>query len=269
MKKAIGALLVILLSSPPAVLAHGRTFRERKGTRENYGDRITKSLSESDNRVDRLAALGRVWGAAKFFHPYLAYKNIDWDGALIKAIPEVKAARTPEQYERAISKMLQVLNDPATTVDSTAVEPEKNASSSTSTKRNPTYYQSSNGVVTIKAIDWAASYAANNPEGYKKQPEMLQAIDKAELIALDCRFGDFSTMEAPTFYLRLYLDNVLPLLLQGSVPLGSKRYRVHNGYPPQRGNTSGGYSSSLVTDAPSTMNGRAQTKKPIVVIVDD
>src|SRR5215510_9733804 len=125
MKKAIGALLVILLSSPFAVLANERTFRERKANRENYEEPVTKFLTESDNHVERLAALGRVWGAAKFFHPYLAYKDIDWDGALIKAIPEVKAAQTPEQYQRAIDNMLQVLNDPATTVDLVKVEAEK------------------------------------------------------------------------------------------------------------------------------------------------
>ena len=268
MNKSIGSSVLILLLFASAVFGREGTLPERQAADEKYENSIDEPFNESDQQVERLAALGRVWGAAKFFHPYLAYKDIDWDGALIKAIPEVKAARTPEQYHRAMSNMLQVLNDPATMVDSVKDEAEGKKSSSTSTKRNPTYYQSSNGVVTIKAIDWAASYAANNPDGYKKQPEMLQEIDKAQLIAIDCRFGDVSTMEVPTFYLQLYLDNVLPLLLQGSVPLGTKRYRIHNGYPPQRGNTSGGYSSSLVTDAPTTINGRAQTRKPIVVIVD-
>jgi len=268
MNKAIGSSVLILLLLAAAVFGQERTIPERHAADEKYEYSIDEPINESGQQVERLAALGRVWGAAKFFHPYLAYKDIDWDGAVIKAIPEVKSAQTPEQYRQAISNMLQVLNDPATTVDSVKVEAERNTSSSTSTKPNPAYYQSSNGVVTIKAIDWAAAYATSNPDGYKKQPETLQEIGKAQLIALDCRFGDVSPMEVPTFYLQLYLDNVLPLLLQGSVPLGTKRYRVHNGYPPQRGNTSGGYSSSLVTDAPSTINGRAQTRKPMVVIVD-
>src|SRR5262249_23408753 len=263
MKKAIGALLVILLSSPPAVLAHERTLLERKAPGEQSEDRTDKS--PTDNQVERLAALGRVWGAAKFFHPYLAYKNIDWDEALIKAIPAVKVARTTEQFREALTNMFQVLNDPATIVEAVSAEQRTEEFSSTGTSKNPVYYQVSNGVVTIKAIDWAMAYSTENPDGYKKQPAMLKEIDKAELIALDSRFGNLSALELPSFYLRLYLDNVLPLLLQGSVPLGTKRYRVHNGYPPQRGNTSGGYTSSLVIDAPSTINCRAQTRKPIVV----
>ena len=44
----------------------------------------------SENQTERLAALGKLWGAVKFFHPFLAYRDIDWDGALVKAIPRVK-----------------------------------------------------------------------------------------------------------------------------------------------------------------------------------
>lgn len=33
----------------------------------------------SAETTDRLAGLCRVWGAAKYFHPWLAYKDTDWD----------------------------------------------------------------------------------------------------------------------------------------------------------------------------------------------
>ena len=47
-------------------------------------------------RIDRLVGVARLWAAVKYFHPYLAYRSdIDWDAALIKAIPLVTAARTP------------------------------------------------------------------------------------------------------------------------------------------------------------------------------
>jgi C-terminal processing protease CtpA/Prc len=67
--------------------------------------------------VARLAAMGRLWNAVKYFHPYLAYRDdIDWDAALIRAIPRVRAARTPEAYAEAIQSMLDALDDPATRV---------------------------------------------------------------------------------------------------------------------------------------------------------
>ena len=31
----------------------------------------------------------KVWGVVKYFHPYLAYREIDWDKALVEAIPRV------------------------------------------------------------------------------------------------------------------------------------------------------------------------------------
>ena len=30
-------------------------------------------------RIERLAALGRLWVSIKYFHPWLAYRPIDWD----------------------------------------------------------------------------------------------------------------------------------------------------------------------------------------------
>ncbi len=39
------------------------------------------------SREERLAHLGRLWGQVRYRHPYLAYKDIDWDAALVAAIP--------------------------------------------------------------------------------------------------------------------------------------------------------------------------------------
>src|SRR5215470_19741416 len=71
-------------------------------------------------RIERLAALGRLWGVINYFHPFLAYKEIDWDAALIAAIPKVGAAKSTEEYRAAIDGLLATLGDPATF---TAVEP--------------------------------------------------------------------------------------------------------------------------------------------------
>ena len=53
--------------------------------------------------------MAKVWGTVKYFHPYLAYRDIDWDKALIETIPKVNAAKTPQDYQAAInqSKFLQ------------------------------------------------------------------------------------------------------------------------------------------------------------------
>ena len=67
-------------------------------------------------REERLAGLMRAWGTIKFFHPYLAYRPIDWDAALMAAIPKVEAAKSAEEYSAAVASMLQELKDPETHV---------------------------------------------------------------------------------------------------------------------------------------------------------
>ena len=67
-------------------------------------------------RVERLAALGKLWAAVKYFHPSLAYRDIDWDAALVAAWPKAAAATTSADYAEAVQSMLAVLGDPATRV---------------------------------------------------------------------------------------------------------------------------------------------------------
>lgn len=65
-------------------------------------------------RAERLDGLIRLWGAVKFFHPWLAHKPVDWDAALMAAIPRAEAAATREAYAAALSAMLAALGDPET-----------------------------------------------------------------------------------------------------------------------------------------------------------
>ena len=46
------------------------------------------------DQTTSLAALCRVWGLLKYFHPDVTGGTADWDAALIEAIPRVKAAET-------------------------------------------------------------------------------------------------------------------------------------------------------------------------------
>jgi C-terminal processing protease CtpA/Prc len=66
--------------------------------------------------TERLVHLAKLWGTVRFLHPYLAYREIDWEEALVKAIPAVRSARTPREYADAVQGMLGALGDPATRV---------------------------------------------------------------------------------------------------------------------------------------------------------
>lgn len=231
---------------------------------------VAPTTAQDESRpllIERLAGLGRVWGAVKFFHPFLAYRPIDWDGALVRAIPKVKAARTPDEYRAAVDGMLQALEDPATVAEISVI-----AGSSSPRPPAPeeeaTYFRVLDGYVVIKAIDWGRARAGNDTAAFAKQPQMLAEISRAKGIVIDCRYTGVLSPALP-FYLSAYLENTLPSVVQGAVTLGTERYRLHDGYAPQQGTTSGGYTSAFLTQTPGVILGQARDDTPLAVLVDE
>ncbi|HEU4389805.1 MAG TPA: hypothetical protein VFV34_18510, partial [Blastocatellia bacterium] len=233
-----------------------------------YAIRLDKFLTESEFVAERLAAVGRLWGLIKYFHPYLAYKDIDWDGALVRSLPQIKAARTPGEYRHAIGSLLDVLNDPATAVVPVSID-ESDSPPSSTTPKAPAYFRIVDDHVIIIASDWAEARAAGDTSASAKQQPMMSEIAKAKGIVVDCRYNGTSPTDASAFYLRFYLNSVLPLLVQDNVLLGTQRYRTHSGYAPQRGSSSGGYTSTFATQAPDAIVGLARIRKPLAVVIDE
>lgn len=67
-------------------------------------------------RTESLVKLCKVWSEVKFHDPRLMLREVDWDGALVRAIPKVREAQTNEQAAQAIGAMLAELSDPVTRV---------------------------------------------------------------------------------------------------------------------------------------------------------
>jgi C-terminal processing protease CtpA/Prc len=161
--------------------------------------------------------------------------------------------------------MLQALDNPATFAELAVVESRDAASG----KEEPTYFRVLHGYVVIAATDWAKAFAGGNNAAFMKQPQMMTEIGKSKGVVIDCRYGGEASSTVAPFYLGFYLDNMLSSLVQGVVPLGTERYRMHNSYPPHQGNSSGGYASSIVTQAPGAIVGQAAGKKPLAVLIDE
>jgi hypothetical protein len=73
-------------------------------------------FAQFPNETDRLMAIAKLWVTVEYFHPYLAYRDIDWDQALINAIPKIRAAKDTNEYRVAVSSLLDELHDPETYV---------------------------------------------------------------------------------------------------------------------------------------------------------
>jgi hypothetical protein len=58
----------------------------------------TSPLRAAPSADERLLSLAQLWGDIRYFDPWLAYRNIDWDAAALAAIPEVANASSSEGF---------------------------------------------------------------------------------------------------------------------------------------------------------------------------
>ena len=80
------------------------------------GALASSPAAEAATKLERLEAAGRLWVDIGYFHPRLAYRDIDWDRAFVEAVPRIEAADSAEDYAAAVASMLVALDDPATRV---------------------------------------------------------------------------------------------------------------------------------------------------------
>lgn len=225
--------------------------------------------SGEDARIARLAGLAKVWGAVKFFHPYLAYREIDWDKALIETLPRVNSARSAQEYQAALNQMLAVLNDRSTHADIDRADtppPAANTDQKPAASADEKLVRSENGVVIIDAARIATAVAKDNSAMNRFVASVTQALPNATGIVVDSRSAvDLS--ETDSYFFDVFIKQALSAILETSVVLGSTRYRQHSGYATQTSNGAGFYSSSLVTLAPQTIQGQAKTKTPPIAFL--
>ena len=207
-------------------------------------------------------------GRGEFFHPYLAYKDIDWDKALIETIPRVNAAKSPEEYNAAINHLLSFLNDKNTSAE--IVRPTKPTASPTTERANKEeLLRVVDGVLIIEVTAIAEALAQDNTAFNQFRGRIGMLLPQAKAIVLNCRGRD-EVGEYAAYYFDLFTRRALTLILDSNVTLASSRYRIHNGYAPQTGASSGGYYSALIATTPQTIAGLNKAKAlPMAVIIND
>ncbi len=227
---------------------------------------VSGTFAQSEEkRIERLSGLAKVWGAVKYFHPYPAYREIDWDKALIETIPKVNAAKSPEEYAAAVNSMLAALGDSQTRAF--AAQTAKTENTAANGKES---LRLENGILFYDALAAARISSQSNEKSREFSQNFFKLFEQAKAVVLDSRTGD-ETDEMTLYELGMQMRNILPALLDKKVTLGTIRYRIHNGYAPQDGATSGGYYSGLITDTPETFGddeAKPFVTPPMVVIVD-
>jgi C-terminal processing protease CtpA/Prc len=209
-------------------------------------------------RIARLAALGRVWGAIKYFHPALVSKPIDWDSALVAAIPRVRAAKSRADFAAAIDTMLAALGDPLTRV----VKPPAPSPRLASAKKTH--------------IDWQADstlvVSIGDPAEYSGATQALQRgqadIGRARRIVFDLRTGGDASDPGDMSYV-FSNSGINGLLVSRSMSAPGFRTRMYSGFPTQLGSTSGGYWAGFNIVAGEVFQPRPNNPERRVVFVAD
>jgi C-terminal processing protease CtpA/Prc len=241
------------------------------GTVVPGGKALAQSGAEKQE-IENLVGLAKVWAAAKYFHPYLAYRAIDWDKSLVTAIPAVSEARTSQQYGAAIQSMLDALQDPVTRVVSplTTEPPSSPVASSDSDgarERDPLIRLGQDGVLTVTISNFG------DLTDYVGAQTKLQEIGRqstARAIIFDLRTSTPVT-EDSLGNLGYLLDDpaIANQFVSVAITTPVERRRMHAGFVPQNGLTSGSYfSASLLIDGLRIEPGKSARDVPIAFLVN-
>jgi len=188
--------------------------------------------------IDRLFHLGKLWNTVKYFHPYLAYRDVDWDAALIAAVPKVKAAKSSGEYKRAVEELLDSLHDPVTHLSTpepkTAAPPPSTTVGVSSAVRHQWLAK---GILLVKFEGLSIS-SLFDLQGTIR--ELDRELLKAKAVIFDLRVEPGFQQFVP--YILAELQNVAP---SREIGTPGQRSVMHWGY--RGSSTYEMYSSKLVT----------------------
>jgi C-terminal processing protease CtpA/Prc len=191
---------------------------------------------------EALVDLAKVWSAAKYQHPWTLQRELDLDGMLVRAIPNVRAAKNDAEAAKAIGGMLAELGDPGTRV----VETKKPSGA------KPAVFRKEGDTLIVNLGPY--SDAGGRDEIYMHGEALSKEIAAAKAVVFDVRVKGIDETSWIIQYLSgLVGESVPPLPMHGV---------FHSGYAPQQGTTSGGYYSAIQTTLAGALAVRAQAGAP-------
>jgi C-terminal processing protease CtpA/Prc len=190
-----------------------------------------------DRRINRLVRVAKVWAAVRWFHPYLFHRSIDWDRALVDALPRINAAESADEYEAAVGGMLAILRDPLTRVarEQEFVDPpaETPQAMSNGSPEKP-LFDERDGVLFVTA--------PSEPLTEKDVETVRAALLRAKTAVFDLR----ATSPRASGPMLRFLEIVASVLSSRACRAPGARHVVHQGFPGQIGRRSAMYSTTFV-----------------------
>lgn len=203
----------------------------------------------------RLAALGKVWLAAKFSHPRVALSERDWDAVIGEVLPNVRAADDAAAFAEAVGAMLASLDDPVTRVEGAdeagpPARPGGGAALVYTDEGTP-------------VLDLRGAMALAGRSAHDVLEKEAAGIRRAGRLMIDLRGTAASAFTGSQVF-----AGIQRRLVSTPTPLPARRYVMHSGYRAQAGGAAF-YSSRQVTDAEPVVEPRDSLELPRIVFVLD
>jgi hypothetical protein len=210
-----------------------------------------------DARSQRLAEAGRVWGRLKWVHPALADERIDWDQALLGALPELAQAQTEDARKAALQKLLAPLGDPALRIGP---------------RVPPTYVKADPGLPPVAwlpgelaLLQVHRAVGAWDPAFTEALSAAEQALGKAKGLVVDLRPGSEASDDPADF-----VDRLISRLLTRPLTLPAPRFLFNYSFRPQVGSSSTGYYTAWMVQSARQLVPDARARPlPVAFVVNE
>ena len=225
-------------------------------TGEGAPARAGESRPAAPPRVERTMALARLWAKVKVFHPWMQYKDVDWDSAFVRALPKVEAASTSDEFEAAVQSMLDELGDPVTRVVAGVSGP-----GSLRRPKPPRWPRKDVLLIDLSHLGWGPRDFAGSRQQVSALPELA-----ASVVVFDLRGGGPTHENVQTFLGTLVDWGQLPVADRWP----SERRVQYTGYPSHNPDFTMDGAEARMVEVASRPPSRTQRARPerVVFIVD-
>lgn len=179
-----------------------------------------------EKNEDTLFKLCKLWGFVKFFHPYLANREIDWDSALFSAIAQIQSDGPTSSLEHATTTLLSFLEDPATRIQS-----ETLFTKSTLETKHPDAKQIKKDILLVEMTNYADF--SDWVKVHERAVLVAEEIAKHDFVIFDlrrkvnCQLGSTPDLA--------FEGTISAALCNTAMQAPSQRTLQYIGYPPENG----------------------------------
>ncbi len=213
----------------------------------------------------RLLSLARLWGDVRYFDPWIAYRDVDWDAAALAAIPRVENASSSAAYGTAVQTMLATLHDPFTGV---APSPASSAPPSNDVGLALATPNDRAAILTIAPSKLAA---AGDAQLETETATLAPALASHQTFLVDLRTPAQETADqASAVDSLLATAPIATALVHGTLALPTQRMRYYNGLRNQLAapGSESPYSGGFMADDAKIVRGKADPPHKIAFLVN-